>query len=74
MYDKLLLVSKEEFMMQSKILSIAYYAFLAFAPIASAMGDEHHDHSSPATVTEQTVHESGTVKSIADNHESVRIF
>ncbi len=60
--------------MQSKILSIVCYAFLVFVPIASAMGDEHHDHSSPVTVTEQTVHASGTVKSIADNHESLRIF
>ncbi|MDP3464324.1 MAG: copper-binding protein [Sulfuricurvum sp.] len=60
--------------MQRNFLSTVCYALLVFVTISSAMGDEHHDHSSPATVTEQTVHASGTVKSIADNHESVRIF
>lgn len=60
--------------MQRNFLSSVCYALLTFAPIASAMGDEHHDQSSPATVTEQTVHASGTVKSIADNHDTLRIF
>jgi len=39
-----------------------------------SMGDEHHDHQKSAVVAEQTIHASGTVKSIADNHESLRIF
>jgi Cu/Ag efflux protein CusF len=38
------------------------------------MGDEHFDHASSKIVAEETIHASGTVKSIADNHESLRIF
>jgi Cu/Ag efflux protein CusF len=38
------------------------------------MGDEHHDHQKSAVIAEQTIHASGTVKSIAENHESLRIF
>jgi len=47
-------------------------AFLSL-PLFS-MGDEHHDHQKSAVVAMQTIHASGTVKSIADNHESLRIF
>jgi len=39
-----------------------------------SMGDEHHEHQKSAVIAEQTIHASGTVKSIADNHESLRIF
>lgn len=41
---------------------------------ATAMGDEHHDHPRNGVVTEKTVRASGTVKSIAQNHETLRIF
>ena len=47
-------------------------AFLVI-PLFS-MGDEHQDHRSSAIVPAQTIHASGTVKSIAQNHESLRIF
>ncbi|MFH0710773.1 MAG: copper-binding protein [Pseudomonadota bacterium] len=39
-----------------------------------SMVDEHHDHQKSAVKTENTIHATGTVKSIADNHESLRIF
>ncbi|HEX5711240.1 MAG TPA: copper-binding protein [Sulfuricurvum sp.] len=38
------------------------------------MGDEHRDHPSVSTNGMQMIKASGTVKSISDNHESVRIF
>jgi Cu/Ag efflux protein CusF len=47
-------------------------AFLAF-PLFS-MGDEHHNHAGASVLAVQTIHASGTVKSIAENHESIRIF
>ncbi len=47
-------------------------AFLAL-PLFS-MGDEHHDHQKSTVIAVQTIHASGTVKSIAENHESLRIF
>lgn len=56
--------------MKTAIFSLICLVGFALPP--SVMGDEHHDHS--LIVTEQTLHASGTVKSIADNHESLRIF
>ena len=38
------------------------------------MGKESHNHSNSAVISEQTIHATGTVKSIAENHESIRIF
>jgi Cu/Ag efflux protein CusF len=52
--------------------SLFLTSLLAF-PLFS-MGDEHHDHQKSAVIAEQTIHASGTVKSIAENHESLRIF
>ncbi|WP_310440823.1 copper-binding protein [Sulfuricurvum sp.] len=46
---------------------------LSLSPLMG-MGDEHHDHSSSANISSKTIHASGTVKSIAANHESLRIF
>jgi len=46
---------------------------LSLSPLM-AMGDEHHDHSPSANISSKTIHASGTVKSIAANHESLRIF
>lgn len=50
--------------------------FILFAASFSlfGMGDEPHDHPSASTNGMQTIKASGTVKSILDNHESVRIF
>jgi len=39
-----------------------------------SMGDEHHEHAGTSIPAAQTIHASGIVKSIADNHESLRIF
>lgn len=58
--------------MKSFPFSLLFSLFLAF-PLY-AMGDEHHDHTVPSATNVQTVHASGTVKMIAENHESVRIF
>ncbi|HQS67903.1 MAG TPA: copper-binding protein [Sulfuricurvum sp.] len=39
------------------------------------MGNKKHDHSSSSNVVSTaTIHASGTVKQIADNHESLQIF
>ena len=38
------------------------------------MGDNHHEHTQTPIPATQTIHASGTVKSMADNHESLRIF
>lgn len=39
-----------------------------------SMGDEHHEHAQTSVPSAQTIPASGTVKSIAENHESLRIF
>ena len=52
--------------------SVILTVFLAF-PLFS-MVDEHHDHQKSAVIAENTIHATGTVKSIALNHESMRIF
>jgi len=53
----------------SSFLVTALFALPLFS-----MGDEHRDHQKSAVIVENTIHASGTVKSIADNHESLRIF
>jgi Cu(I)/Ag(I) efflux system protein CusF len=61
--------------MKIKILSAVYIGVLAVSPMAWGMDmGEHHSHPSNTVMSEQTIHASGTVKSIADNHESLRIF
>lgn len=49
---------------------------MAFSSTLFAMGDEHssHGHSTSATISRQAIEATGTVKSIASNHESIRIF
>lgn len=59
--------------MKAKFLSAVCFAALAIGSSAWGMEMEHA-HSQTNTVAEQTIHASGTVKSIADNHESIRIF
>ncbi len=58
--------------MKSFLYTLFFSVYLAF-PLFG-MGDEHHDHAVQAGTNLQTVHASGTVKMIAENHESVRIF
>lgn len=57
-----------------QFISVMLMAILGTVSPAMAMGDEHHDHSQNGVVAEKTVRASGTVKSIAQNHESIRIF
>lgn len=38
------------------------------------MGDEHHEHHQSSVMSEKTIHATGTLKQIAQNHESLRIF
>lgn len=59
--------------MKAKIISAVCFGALAIGSGAWGMEMEH-SHSQTSTVTEQTIHATGTVKSIADNHESIRIF
>lgn len=62
--------------MKTKLLAVVGLGILAFSPIVWGMdkGNENHLHPKNTVVSEQTIHASGTIKSIADNHESVRIF
>lgn len=56
-----------------KIYSLIVCVLFAFSPL-SGEGNESHSHSKNTAVSEQTVCSSGTVKSIAQNHENIRIF
>lgn len=58
--------------MRLTTLSLLLTAGLAL-PLFS-MGDEHHDHHASSIVSEKTIQASGTVKQIAQSHESIRIF
>ncbi|AFV98224.1 MULTISPECIES: copper-binding protein [unclassified Sulfuricurvum] len=60
--------------MKSKIISAFVCMSLGAGTAVSAMGDEHHNHASASTVSEQTIHASGTIKQISQNHETLRIF
>jgi Cu/Ag efflux protein CusF len=57
-----------------QFISVILIAMLGSISPVMAMGDEHHDHPKNGVVTEKTVRASGTVKSIAQNHETLRIF
>ena len=57
-----------------RLLSSSLFLTSLLALPLFSMGDEHHDHQKSAVIAEQTIHASGTVKSIAENHESLRIF
>jgi Cu/Ag efflux protein CusF len=48
----------------------------AFSLTLFAMGDEHssHGHSTSITTSQQVIEATGIVKSIASNHERLRIF
>lgn len=60
--------------MQTKFFGVLVCLVLGSGITAFAMGDEHHNHSAAPMVSEKTIHASGTVKSLAPNHESLRIF
>lgn len=60
--------------MKTKVLAAVGFSILAFSPMIWGMDKENHLHPKNTVVSEQTIHASGTIKSIADNHESVRIF
>lgn len=62
--------------MKSKILSTMCMGLLAVTPMVSGMemSGENHVHPKSTVVSENTVHATGTIKAIAENHESVRIF
>jgi len=57
-----------------RLLLSSFFILTFFSFNVLGMGDEYHVHPSNAAVSEQTIHASGMVKSIADNHESIRIF
>lgn len=60
--------------MKKIFLYVSLGMLLGVGSPAFAMGDEHYEHKQSSIVSEQTVHASGTVKQIAQNHESLRIF
>ncbi len=61
--------------MKSKFLSAVCVGLVIVTPMVWGMEmSENHLHPKSTAVSENTVHASGTIKSIADNHESVRIF
>lgn len=60
--------------MKSKIISVLVCISFIGGSSVFAMGDEHHEHKQSSAVSEKTIHASGTVKQIAQNHESLRIF
>lgn len=73
-YDTLLAKSREGVSMRINFMTAI--VFIAFSCSVSVwgMGDEYHDHSTAAAVVETTIVASGTVKSIAQDHMSLRIF
>ncbi|MDP1785248.1 MAG: copper-binding protein [Sulfuricurvum sp.] len=60
--------------MQEKILFSLCFAILACYSSVSAMGDEYHNDEKNTVITEKAIAASGTVKFIAEDHASVRIF
>lgn len=59
--------------MKLKMASILLGIAIGASNSAFAMGDEHHHHES-TVVSEKTIQATGTVKSLAENHETLRIF
>ena len=61
--------------MKSKFMSAVWVGLVAFSPMVWGMDmGENHSHPKDTVVSEHTIHASGTIKAIAENHESVRIF
>jgi Cu(I)/Ag(I) efflux system periplasmic protein CusF len=60
--------------MKTKFLGALVCLVLGNGSTVFAMGDEHRDHQQHSMVSEKTIHATGTVKSLAQNHETLRIF
>lgn len=60
--------------MKSKFLRSVCVGLVTLAPMVWGMDMGEHSHPKNTVASEQTIHATGTVKSIADNHESIRIF
>lgn len=61
--------------MQSKIFSTVCFTLLIFSPMVWGMAmEEHQDHQNSAVVSESVISATGTIKSIAPDRMSVRIF
>lgn len=59
--------------MRTKIVMGLCFTLCTLTAPVSAMGDEH-SHAKSEVSTEKTISASGTVKSIAQDHMSLRIF
>lgn len=60
--------------MKTKFLGALVCLIMGSGSTVFAMGDEHRDHQQHSMVSEKTIHATGTVKSLAQNHETLRIF
>jgi Cu(I)/Ag(I) efflux system periplasmic protein CusF len=63
-----------EFLMKKRAVSTLLVVSLSVSHSLFGMGDEHREHKQSSIVSEKTIHASGSVKQIAQNHESLRIF
>jgi Cu/Ag efflux protein CusF len=64
-------------LLQGFFMRLGSFSVLLLASLSLplfAMGDEYHDHSPVSADVTQTIKASGIVKSIAPDHESLRIF
>ena len=55
--------------LSSSLLLTTFFAF----PLL-LIGDEYHEHAQTSLPEDQIIYATGIVKSIAENHESLRIF
>ena len=61
--------------MKSKFLRTLCVVLVTMSPMIWGMDmGENHNHPKEIVMSEHTIHASGTIKAIAENHESVRIF
>lgn len=60
--------------MKTRLMSALVCMVLGSGGAVFAMGDEHHSHQEHSVVSEKTIHATGTVKALSENHESLRIF
>ncbi|MFA6187936.1 MAG: copper-binding protein [Sulfuricurvum sp.] len=60
--------------MRAKILIGVCLTLFTLTASVSAMGDEHNGHVKSEAIGDKTIMASGTVKSIAQDHMSLRIF
>lgn len=60
--------------MKTEFFRVLVSAVLLSGSVAFGMGDEHREHQQHSVASEKTIHATGTVKSLAQNHDSLRIF